>query len=105
MAINIWAFDKDISIKHLLLVLEDRFSGITDHIIDDADLDPRAIRLENPNAPEYSIYIFTYGQEQDCYGVHIEYQNTGKPDRMDTIEAFEHLGLERLIELLTLHLD
>ena len=48
MALNIWAFEKDLSIKHLLLLLRDDLPRASYLILDEADTDSRAVRLRSP---------------------------------------------------------
>jgi hypothetical protein len=102
---NIWALKKDISIKHLLLMLCEIFQqGSYEIIVSPLD-DERAIRLTNPPATEAQLYIFTYGQEEGFYGVHIEYPNLQETNYNDTIEIRENVSLSSLVSIITTNLE
>ena len=108
MELNIWACNKDISIKHLLLLLREEFSESAYHILDTNETDARSVRLGNPDDSGYSIYIYTYGQEQDHYGVHLEYRNSEYINTVDniakdTVEIFDGLSYNNLLDLLQVH--
>lgn len=100
MKMNIWAYEKDISIKHLLLLLQIEFTGIPYHIQEARITTNRSVRLCNPNDNEHSIYIYTYGQEQGRYGVHLEYANQRNRTISDIIEVFDNLTYEQLVDLI-----
>jgi hypothetical protein len=67
--------------------------------------DERAIRLANPAATSVQLYIFTYGQEEGCYGVHIEYPNLQETNYSDTMEIRENVSFERLLSIMTTNLE
>lgn len=102
---NIWALKKDIAIKHLLLLLQDVFKPGAYEIIDtDAD-DARSVRLCNNAITPTVIYIYTFGQRQDHYGVHIEYPNIQETSYYDTLDVYENISFDRLVELIKMKLD
>jgi hypothetical protein len=102
---NIWAADKDISIKHLLLLLSDLFQPDSFEIIVNEDDDAKAVRLKNPKVRETQIYIYTYGQEEGRYGVHIEFPNLQETNYSDTIEIFENVSFDSLVNMLVTNLE
>ena len=102
---NIWALEKDTSIKHLLLLLAQQFQEGCYEIIDNPSDDKRAIRLANPPATSVQLYIFTYGQEEDSYGVHIEYPNLEETNYSDTLEIHENISFEHLVSIITTNLE
>jgi hypothetical protein len=103
--LNIWAADKDISIKHLLLLLTESFApGSFDIIVSEEDA-PRAVRLKNPASPRTQLYIFTYGQEEGRYGVHIEFPNLQETNYSDTLEILENVSYESLVNIMINNLD
>ena len=95
---NIWASKKDISIKHLLLMLAEQFHQGSYEIVECAMDDERAIRLANPAATSVQLYIFTYG-------VHIEYPNLQETNYSDTMEIRENVSFERLLSIMTTNLE
>jgi len=103
MDLNIWACNKHNSIKHLLLLLREEFSETSYRILDTNNTNARSVRLGSPNDEGYSIYIYTYGQEQDRYGVHLEYPNKKDISAKDTLEAFDDLSYQNLLDLLKVH--
>lgn len=105
MPLNIWSVAKDVSIKHLLLLLREDFPAIPQHILDHHETDVKAVRLGNPDDPGHSIYIYTYGQGPDRYGVHLEYNNTGETETKDTVEVFDNLSYKSLVELLRMQFN
>ena len=103
MQVNPWALDKHDSIKHLVLLLahEPGFERLD--ITADAELDERAVRLRFSGA-ETSAYVYTYGQQQQHYGVHLEYPElTDNLSLQDVIH--ENLVYERLLNVLSMHLE
>jgi hypothetical protein len=65
--------------------------------------DEQAIGFYKPEEPELSSYVFTHGQPTDCYGIHLEYPDLADNDRGNVPLVCEHVGLERLLDLLTMH--
>lgn len=102
---NIWALDKDESIKLLLLLLSQQL-GASNFVIDDRqDLDPRAVRLLKADKKGISAYLYTYGQDSDTYGVHLELPVHRERNRSNDIEIFEGISIERLVDILCVHFD
>lgn len=97
---NIWALDKDTGIKHLLLMLEQELGSEALECIVNDDEDPRSIRLTNPQEPKMCVYIFTYGQDADHYGAHIEYPSFEDSNTSDTLELFDNLSFDALLDIL-----
>lgn len=97
---NIWALDKDLSIKHLLLLLEEVLSGYSYQIINSDNIDKRAIRLSIPDDSTTTVYIFTYGQEPDKYGVHLEYTEEPNQYLNNTVEVYDNMSFDHLVQLL-----
>ena len=102
---NIWALDKDTSVKHLLLLLAEQFQDGGYKIIDSPSDDKRAIRLINPRATNAQLYVFIYGQAEGYYGVHIEYPDLKETNYQDTIETHENISFDQLVSIITTNLE
>jgi hypothetical protein len=97
---NIWALKKDTSIKHLLLLLAHQFEDGCYEIIDSSLDDQRAVRLANPAASAAQLYVFTYGQNEGCYGVDVEYPDLRENNYSDTIESHENVSFDSLVNII-----
>ena len=102
---NIWALNKDDSIRHLLLMLEDELGDDAFCIVDNVDDDFRATRLVNPVDSCISVYVYTYGQEDERYGAHIEYPDLSETKSSDTLEIYDNLSFLTLVDLLKAELN
>ncbi|MGD8570511.1 MAG: hypothetical protein PVJ39_20655 [Gammaproteobacteria bacterium] len=105
MGMNIWAANKDISIKHLLLMLAERFQEGSYEIVDSPLDDERAVRLANPATPNIQLYVFTYGQEDERYGIHIEYPNLQETNYSDTVETYDNVSFDALVNIMITNLE
>lgn len=102
---NIWALKKDVSVKHLLLMLTSRFGEGRFEILASADDDLRAVRLINPGSPETQLYVYTYGQAAERYGVHIEYPDRQDVNFRDTMDIYEDLSFDDLVNIIMINLE
>jgi hypothetical protein len=100
---NIWALDKDLAIRHLLIMLNERFPEGCFEIGDVVEFPRSAIRLHAPGNPALSVYLYTHGQEEDRYGLHLEYPQLSETPVNNTVEMLENVSLDRLAELLAMH--
>lgn len=98
---NPWALAKDRGIKRLLVQLQARLG------VEGFELLPRradvaeAVTLCKPGEPGLAAFVFTYGQAEGRYGVHLAYPF---PDP-SVPESMEDLTAARLVELLAIHFD
>lgn len=104
MNTNIWALKKDESIKYLLLLLAQSFGETAFRLIE-MDDDNKAIRLFKPNDNTLSIYIFTYGQSPEHYGVHLEYPDIQETSLNNTLDIYDNVDYDSLCNLIESHLD
>lgn len=102
---NIWALDKDISIKHLLLLLSDCIGSQRFVISLEPALDDMAIRIHKPDEPDISAYLYTYGQDEAHYGVHLEFPLLTATETGKTVEMQEDLDFDQLVDVLQVHLS
>ena len=101
---NIWSLDKDISIKHLLLMLRQSLSDELYEIVIGEETS-KAIRLRNKNDNSLSVYIYTYGQDEERYGVHLEYPELDESNVNNTLEIYENLKYSSLSQVIKTHLN
>lgn len=110
---NIWSMNKDVSIKTLLLLLESHFEHGGYDIASRPEDDFRSIRLTPPEPDDsetdnsvvnnVELYIYTYGQQEDHYGVHIEYPNLIETNYSDTVEILENISFEQLANIIAIN--
>ena len=103
--INIWSIEKDNSIKLLLLLLADALSANNFHISKNEQLDSRSVRIFKKNDYLISAYIYTYGQVESRYGLHLEYPFHDEMDISNSMDIHEEISFETLVELLLVHFD
>ncbi|MFK4751758.1 MULTISPECIES: hypothetical protein [Oceanospirillaceae] len=101
--LNIWAMDKDQGIKHLLLLLTEQLGADAFAIDERINTDLRAIYICDLDEPGIRAYLYTLGQTQGRYGVHLEYPESSEVNPV--YDAFENLTLPSLVSILAVHLD
>lgn len=101
---NIWAINKDISIKLLLLTLEEKFDLKNIELLITDDVEDKSIRISDNGMMGLSAYIYSFAQQQGNYGVHLEYPAKADSQPFD-MEIFEELSLERVIDVLSIHFN
>lgn len=99
---NIWALNKDNSIRRLLLNLTTIFGTGRFALSKRWERDQSAVGIYQPGEESLLAYIFTYGQETGRYGLHLEYP--GGTD-LSASTMVENVELSHLIELLKAHFD
>lgn len=101
---NIWALDKDVSIKHLLLMLQRTFGEDSLELVITQEVD-KAIRLYKRGDSTLSVYIYTYAQEPEYYGIHLEYPDLKETSSNNTLDIYDNVDYDNLCNLLQAHLD
>ncbi len=96
---NIWALKKDIPLKAMLLELEQRFSELK------WELNPKeenfqAIDIYIPNSPSLSVYVYTFGQNPNSYGIDLKYPISAH----NSVGENENLSLEKALSIISMHL-
>lgn len=100
---NIWSLDKQNTIKHLLIRLEEAFGKDAFHVVGPHDTHELSVRIAPPD-DSMTIYIYCYGQRSGHYGVDLEFPtNIGTPVTQDE-ENYDEVTFPRLVEILSLHL-
>ena len=102
---NIWSLQKDDSIKHLLLLLENELPASAYTLSNTSSIDFKAIRLCHSEDANMCVYIYTYGHKHDRYGIHLEYTTETDIEFTNTMEVIENITYRHLIELLKVHFE
>jgi len=102
---QVWALEKDESIKHLLILLfgyfgEGELVASADELCND-----RAISLMHKHDRTVRVYIYTYGHDSGRYGVHVEYPIAPLPYPLNTPESYENVSFEQLTGIIELNLN
>lgn len=104
MSLNLWALPKDKVLRAALLKLDQRFGSRRFTLSDRRCDHPGAVVICKPDQPDVLAYLYTFGQEAGCFGLHLEYPrfaDTPAP----TQDVYENLSFERLADLLRTHFD
>lgn len=101
---NIWSLDKDISIKHLLLLLSQEAGVQTFKLLDAERLHHKAIRIGIQDTAA-TAYLYTYGQSTEHYGLHLEYPFHAESNISELEEIYEDLSYDTLLEKLKVHFN
>lgn len=96
---NVWAIDKDIPLKLLLLELVHRY-GENTLALNTKEQHFQAVELCTLNDSSLSTYIFTFGQSPERYGIDLKYPISAH----NIIGENENLTLEQIIEIISIHL-
>ncbi|MBF6647497.1 MULTISPECIES: hypothetical protein [unclassified Methylobacter] len=97
--VNVWAVDKDIALKLLLLELV-RLYGENTLALKASDPNRQAVELCLTDDPTLSVYVYTFAQNRGCYGVDLKYPI---PEH-NIIGENENLPLDRTLEIIAIHL-
>jgi hypothetical protein len=96
---NVWAINKDIPLKLLLLELMHRY-GENSLVLKEQEQHFQAIDLCTLNDPSISAYIYTFGQMPGCYGIDLGYPIPAH----NIVGENENLTLDQIIEIISIHL-
>ncbi len=96
---NVWAIDKDIPLKLLLLELVHRY-GENTLALNNREQHFQAIELCTLNDSSLSAYVYIFGQNAGYFGIDLRY-----PISMhNIIGENENLSLDQTIEIIQIHL-
>jgi hypothetical protein len=96
---NVWAIDKDVPLKLLLLELVHCY-GENALALNNQAQHYKAIELCTVNDPDISAYIYTFGQNAGCYGIDLKYPISAH----NIVGENENLSLDQIKEILSMHL-
>ena len=102
---NIWSLSKHKTIKLLVFKLQ-QYMGHSTFVIPEADeTDPLSIELVKANQSQVRAYIYTHGQSQDRYGIHLEYPWYVENEFNDAVLVYEDLSMSQVINTLATHFE
>ena len=96
---NVWAINKDIPLKLLLLELVHRY-GENTLVLNNQEQHYKAIDLCTLNEPGISAYIYTFGQSAGRFGIDLKYPITAH----NIVGENENLTLDQIVEIISIHL-
>jgi len=102
---NIWSLFKHRSIKLMLFKAQQQLSLTNISIEDEDNIDFFSIALIKRNQPEVRAYVYTYGQAQEMYGIHLEYPWFIENEFNDVIQVYEDLTLNQIVNTLATHFE
>ena len=96
---NVWAINKDQSLKLLLLELVHRYGENTLALME-REQHFQAFELCKLNDPSLSAYIYTFGQNAGLYGIDLKYPIPAH----NIVGENENLTFDQIIEIISTHL-
>jgi len=102
---NIWSLDKHKSLKLLLLKLDNQLGFKKIRFARDEDDDFLTVMLVKPDQPDVRAYIYTYGQLDNFYGIHLEYPWFIENEFNDSILVYENLSMQQVINSMATHFE
>lgn len=102
---NIWSIQKHKNIKLLLLKMQKHLDHKNICIEDEDNHDHFSIALVKPDQPDVRAYVYTFGQLRDLYGIHLEYPWFSENQFNDSIQVYENLSQNQIINTLITHFE
>ena len=96
---NVWAINKDMPLKLLLLELVHRY-GENTLALNNQEQHYQAIEICTISAPDIAAYIFTFGQATGRYGIDLKFPIAAH----NIIGGNENLTLDQVIDIIAIHL-
>lgn len=102
---TVWRMDKSRDMKRLLLALCEQ--AAPDHLAFDARKPdhPGVVRIFDSRESGLAARVYTLGQEPGRYGIQLDYPELADNHPELVSDSREDLGLDRTLEILTLHFD
>lgn len=102
---NIWALPKDVYLKHLLLVLAEKYGADCFALAPYWQENFQAVGICRPDNPELLAHVFTYGQAAGKFGVHLEFPDLSDSSWAGVAKEKEDISLNDLVDILAVHLE
>lgn len=96
---NVWAIDKDVPLKLLLLELVHRY-GENRLFLNTRENNFKAIELYAEQDSRLAVYVFTFAQNTGCFGIDLKYPIAAH----NIIGENENLSLEQIMDIIDTHL-
>lgn len=96
---NVWAIDKDIPLKLLLLELVHRY-GENTLALNAKEQHFQAVEISMMENPSLSAYVFTFGQNTGRYGIDLKYPIAAH----NIVGGNENITLDQTLEIIAIHL-
>ena len=100
---SIWALDKGNHVKQALILIEHHLGRDAFLLDQTLPLNPDGVYLNHPAEPGVRAYLFTQGQAENRYGLHLEYPPAQINNNL--IDAYDNLTLRSLLNILAVHFD
>ena len=101
--VNIWTLNRDVAIKALLLKLEGSLGQGSFEIDTETRVSFQSIFISHPTLSKVRAYLYTYGQAEGCYGVHLEYPT--ETENTHLYDIYDNVRFARLVDMLAAHLS
>lgn len=102
---NVWSLPKSESIKLLLLVLQQQLGHDSFCIESEEDNGVFAIMLVKPDQPDVRCYVYSHGQRENHYGIHLEYPRFAENKYIETLQAYENLSMTQIVDTVAIHFE
>jgi hypothetical protein len=96
---NVWAIEKDMPLKVMLLELVHRY-GENSLALNSLERHFQAVDICLPGKPALSAYIYTFGQTPGRYGLDLRYPIPAH----NSVGEHENLTLDQILEAVSIHL-
>lgn len=96
---NVWAIDKDLPLKVLLLELVHRY-GENTLVLNTQERHTQAIDLHLLNDNGLSAYVFTFAQAPNRYGIDLRFPIAAH----NIVGEHENLSFEQTLDIISIHL-
>ncbi|MEQ1558800.1 MAG: hypothetical protein ABL933_07635 [Methyloglobulus sp.] len=96
---NVWAIDKDVPLKLLLLELVHCY-GENTLALNAQEQHYQAVEISVMDNPNLAAYIFTFGQNAGRYGIDLKYPIAAH----NIVGGNEDLSLDQTLEIIATHL-
>jgi hypothetical protein len=102
---NFWSLCKHKSIKLLMFKLQQHLGSQHYRIDEQGNNDSASITLFKPDQEEVRAYVYTHGQPERLYGIHLEYSWFAENEYQDPVLIYENLTMMQIVTILASHFD